>query len=163
MFGLTADSGCNDWKTIENTFSWGGIYYPQYNTNASCQHACLAVLAGCVAVDISVDGVECWVHFNASDLTANVTWAGVNQYRIVTRPCASNGDNMNCIGRNLMLKQCKFAVSTKWLTAGRELPFLNLYLLMFVLRATCNISSHATDCSSPALFRPPVAPCQPVK
>ena len=78
---------CYQWTTLPNQFSFGGVLYPQFKTNSSCLAACAAVLSGCVAVDISSDGVECWAHFNASDTSRRYSWNTVNQFVMNQTAC----------------------------------------------------------------------------
>ena len=86
------DDSCSTWQVLRDRSSVGAIQYIGPRTIRQCLDYCNNNTR-CVAVDIDVNVVPlgCWIHFDASVLSADNTYdqEGTNQY-ILGQRCLNN-------------------------------------------------------------------------
>ena len=76
-----------------STFSPGSKRFVQFNSISSCQTACLTRFTNCIAIEVSRDPVECWIHLgNDTELITDtrIDWPRVNQYLPDFHACNSS-------------------------------------------------------------------------
>jgi len=89
---------CIRWTSYSPQNSVNAVNTATYSTLTDCLEYC-ASQSRCVAVDFDSSAAPCWLHFNASDLLPENTYAvpGTTQF-IISRQCSS--DCELCIGFN---------------------------------------------------------------
>ena len=74
---------CANWNVTNSTFSPGSKRFVQFNSTASCQTACLTLFNNCIAIEVSRNPVECWIHLGNNlqpILDTQIKWPGIDQY-----------------------------------------------------------------------------------